>query len=112
MHGLLRLNVAIGKDSFAGLSYCKATKVSKTIHNIQSLVPSMQPGFNQMLLTMTVSKTGSQIVVNNLKLLGQSLSPTKTMFIQDKWAGETERLKSIIPYVFDNIDWKNKTLKE
>ena len=60
------------------------------------------------------------MVVNNLKQLGHGLSNTETVFIQDKWTEWTERLKSIIPsnikkgvivtHVFDNIDWKNKTL--
>ena len=66
-----------------------------------------------------LAKTGSQMVVNNLKQLGHGLSNTERGFIQDKWAEWTETLKSIIPsnikkriiarHVFDNIDWKLTT---
>ena len=88
-------NAAMGKDGFIGL---KAAEMSETVKNIQSLVPSKQPGFNQILLSITLlAKTRSQVVVNNLKQLGYDLLNTKTMFIQDKWAEWTERLKSIIP---------------
>ena len=114
-------NAAMGKNGFVGLSYRKATKVSEIVRNIQSLVPNAQPGFNQILLSITtLAKTGSQMVVNDLKQLGHGLSNTETMFIQDKWAEWTEKVNSIIPsnmkrgvvatQVFDNIDWKNKSL--
>ena len=114
-------NAAMGKDGFAGLSYRKATKISEIVQNIQSLVSGAQPSFNQILLSITMlAKTGSQMVVNNLKQLGHGLSNTETVFMQDKWAEWTERLKSIISsnikkrvtvsHVFGNIHWKNKTL--
>ena len=64
-----------------------------------------------------LAKAGSQMVVNNLKQLDHGLLNTETVFIQNKWAEWTERLKSIIPskhvitkHVFDNINGKNKTL--
>ena len=95
--------------------------MSEIVQNIPLLVPSAQPGFSQILLSITMlAKSGSQMVVNNLKQLGHGLSNTKTVFIQDKWAEWTERLKSIIPSnikkgvmatnVFDNIDWKKRAL--
>ena len=99
-------NAAMGKNGFVGLSYRKATKVSEIVQNMLSLT--------------TLAKTGSQIVANDLKQLGHGLSNTETMFIQDKWAEWSEKLGSIIPsnikkgviatHVFDNIDWKNKSL--
>ena len=67
-----------------------------------------------------LAKTGSQMVVNNFNQLGQGLSNTETVFIQNKWAEWTERLKNITPsnikkgviatHIFGNIDMKNKTL--
>ena len=113
-------NAAMGKDGFVELSYGKATKISEIVQNIQSLVPVAQPDFNQIILSITMlAKTGSQMVVNNLKQLGHGLSNTERGFIQDKWAEWTETLKSIIPsnikkriiarHVFDNIDWKLTT---
>ena len=109
------------KLGFVGLSYRKTTKLSEIVQNIQSLVPSVQTGFTQILLSITMlTKTGSQMIVNNLKQLGHGLSNTETVFKQDKRAEWTKRLKSIIPsnikngviatHVFDNIHWKNKTL--
>ena len=78
-------NAAKGKDCFVGLSYRKATKLSEIAQNIQSLVPGAQPDFSQILLSITMlAKTGSQMVVNNLKILGHGLSNTETVFIQDK----------------------------
>ena len=80
-------NASMGKNGFVGLSYRKATKVSEIVQNIQSLVPGSQPGFNQILLSITtLAKTGSQMVVNDLKQLGHGVSNTEAMFIQDKWA--------------------------
>ena len=95
--------------------------MSEIVQNIPLLVPSAQPGFSQILLSITMlAKSGSQMVVNNLKQLGHGLSNTKAVFTQDKWAEWTERLKSIIPSnikkgvmatnVFDNIDWKKRAL--
>ena len=109
------------KLGFVGLSYRKTTKLSEIVQNIQSLVPSVQTGFTQILLSITMlTKTGSQMIVNNLKQLGHGLLNTETVFKQDKRAEWTKRLKSIIPsnikngviatHVFDNIHWKNKTL--
>ena len=60
----------MGKDDFVGLSYGKATKINEIVQNIQSLVPGVQPGFNQILLSITIlAKTRSQMVVNTLKQL-------------------------------------------
>ena len=114
-------NANLDKNGFVTLSYRKATKVCEIVQNIQSLVPNAQPGFNQVLLSITMlAKTGSKMVVNDLKQLGHGLSTYETMFIQDKWAEWTENESSIIPsnmkkgviatHVFDNIDWKNKSL--
>ena len=111
-------NAAMGKDGFVGFSYRKASEI---VQNIQSLVLGAEPGFNRMLLSITMlARSGSQMVVNNLKQLGHGLSNNETVFTQDKWAEWTERVKSIIPsnikkreiatHVFDNIDWENKTL--
>ena len=61
-------NTAMGKLGFVGHSYRKTTKLSETVLNIQSLVPSAQTGFSQILLSITMlTKTGSQMIVNNLK---------------------------------------------
>ena len=108
---------------FVGLFYRKATKIIEIVQNIQSLVLHAQTGFNQMLLSITIiAKTGSQMIQNNLKQLGYGLPNTEIVFIQDKWAEWTERLKSNIPsnikkgviatHVFDNINWKNKTRQD
>ena len=89
-------NAAMGKDGFVVLSYRKATKISEIVQNIQSLVPGAQPGFDHILLSITMlAKTGSQMVVDNLKQLVHGFSNTEAVFIQDKWAEWTERLKSI-----------------
>ena len=91
-------NAAMDKDGFVGLSYRKATKISEIVQNIQLLVPGVQPGFNQILLSITMlAKAVSQMVVNNLKQLGHGLLNAEIVLIQDKWAEETERLNSIIP---------------
>ena len=61
-------NTAMGKLGFVGHSYQKTTKLSEIVLNIQSLVPSAQTGFSQILLSITMlTKTGSQMIVNNLK---------------------------------------------
>ena len=68
------------KLGFVGLSYRKTTKLSEIVQNIQSLVPSVQTGFTQILLSITMlTKTGSQMIVNNLKQLGHGLSNTETV---------------------------------
>ena len=114
-------SAAMGKIGFVRLSERKATKVSEIFQNVQSLVPGSQPGFHQILLSITtLAKTGSQMVINDLKQLGAGISNTETMFIQDKWAEWTEKLSSIIPsnikkgviatHICDNIDWKNKNV--
>ena len=60
-------NAAMDKDSFVGLSYRKARNISEIVQNVQSLVPGAQPGFNQILLSITMlARTESQMVVNNL----------------------------------------------
>ena len=111
----------MGKDGVVELSHGKATKVCEIVQNIQSLVPGAQPSINQVLLSLNMyAKTGSKMIINDLKHLGHGLSNTETMFIQDKWAEWTDHQKSIIPsnikkgvittHIFDNIDWKNKTL--
>ena len=59
------------------------------------MVPSVQPGFSQILLPiLMLVKTESQMVVNDLKQLGHGLSNPETMFLQDKWVEWIERLKS------------------
>ena len=116
-------SVAIGKTGFVRLSERKATKVSKIVQNIQSLVPGSQSVFNQILLSIiTLAKTGSQMVINDLKKLGAGISNTETMFIQDKWAEWTENCSSTIPpnikkgviaaHICDNIGWKNTNVKQ
>ena len=90
-------SAALGKNDFVQLSDRKATKLSEIVQNIQSLFPGSQPGFNQILLSITtLAKTGSQMVINDLKQLGAGISYTETMFIQDKWAEWTKNLSSII----------------
>ena len=44
----------MGKNSFIGLSYRKAAKISEIVKKIQSLVPGVQLGFNQILLSITM----------------------------------------------------------
>ena len=113
----------MGKTGFVRLSERKATKVSKIVQNIQSLVPGSQSVFNQILLSIiTLAKTGSQMVINDLKKLGAGISNTETMFIQDKWAEWTENCSSTIPpnikkgviaaHICDNIGWKNTNVKQ
>ena len=115
-------NATMRKDGFVGLSDFKAIKKGEIVQNIQSLVPGAQPGFHQILLSITMlAKTGLQLIVNNFKQLGYGSSNTEIVFIQDEWSEWTERLRSIIlsyiekgvivTHFFDNIDWKNKTLK-
>ena len=90
-------SAALGKNDFVQLSEQKATKLSEIVQNIQSLFPGSQPGFNQILLSITtLAKTGSQMVINDLKQLGAGISYTETMFIQDKWAEWTKNVSSII----------------
>ena len=56
----------MGKDGTVGLSYRKAIKISEIVQNIQSLVPGVQQGFSQILLSITIlAKTGSHMIVNN-----------------------------------------------
>ena len=116
-------SAAMGKTGFVRLSERKATKVSKIVQNIQSLVPGSQSVFNQILLSIiTLAKTGSQMVINDLKKLGAGISNTETMFIQDKWAEWTENCSSTIPpnikkeviaaHICDNIGWKNTNVKQ
>ena len=116
-------SAAMGKTGFVRLSERKATKVSKIVQNIQSLVPGSQSVFNQILLSIiTLVKTGSQMVINDLKKLGAGISNTETMFIQDKWAEWTENCSSTIPpnikkgviaaHICDNIGWKNTNVKQ
>ena len=116
-------SAAMGKTGFVRLSERKATKVSKIVQNIQLLVPGSQSVFNQILLSIiTLAKTGSQMVINDLKKLGAGISNTETMFIQDKWAEWTENCSSAIPpnikkgviaaHICDNIGWKNTNVKQ
>ena len=116
-------SAAMGETGFVRLSERKATKVSKIVQNIQSLVPGSQSVFNQILLSIiTLAKTGSQMVINDLKKLGAGISNTETMFIQDKWAEWTENCSSTIPpntkkgviaaHICDNIGWKNTNVKQ
>ena len=116
-------SAAMGKTGFLRLSERKATKVSKIVQNIQLLVPGSQSVFNQILLSIiTLAKTGSQMVINDLKKLGAGISNTETMFIQDKWAEWTENCSSTIPpnikkgviaaHIGDNIGWKNTNVKQ
>ena len=116
-------SAAMGKTGFVRLSERKATKVSKIVQNIQSLVPGSQSVFNQILLSIiTLAKTGSQMVISDLKKLGAGISNTETMFIQDKWAEWTENCSSTIPpntkkgviaaHICDNIGWKNTNVKQ
>ena len=56
----------------------------------------MSPGFNQILLSITML---TKMVVNDLKELGLGLLNTETVFIQDKLAEWTEKLKFMIPSV-------------
>ena len=118
---LFILIAAMRKKGFAQLSERKATKVSKIVQNIQSLVPGSQSGFKQILLSITtLANTGLQIVTNDLKQPGGSISNTETMLIQDKWAEWTRNCSSIIlsnikkgvivTHICDYIDWKNKNV--
>ena len=86
------------KNGSVRVSHGNATNISEIVTNILLLVPGVQPGFYQILLSITiVAKTGSQIVVNDLKALGHGFWNTELIFIQDKWDEWTERLTSIIP---------------
>ena len=63
---IVSLNAAMGKDGAVGLPYHKAIKISEIVQNIQSLVPGVQQGFSQILLSITIlAKTGSHMIVNN-----------------------------------------------
>lgn len=72
-------NAAMGKDGAVGLSCSKSTKISDIVQNIQLLVPGAKPGFNQILLSVTML-AGSLLVENNLKQLRQDLPNTKTVY--------------------------------
>ena len=114
-------NAAMDKNGFVKLSSRKEIKVNEIVQNIQALVPGSKPGLNQILLSLnTLSKTGSSMIVNDLKQLGHGISNTEAMFIQDKWAEWTDNVSTVIPsnikkgvittHIFDNIDWKNKSI--
>ena len=61
-------SAAMGKNGFVQLSERQATKVSKIVQNIQSLVSGSHPGFNQILLSITtLTKTELPMVINDLK---------------------------------------------
>ena len=61
-------SVAMGKNGFVQLSERQATKVSKIVQNMQSLVSGSHPGFNQILLSITtLATTESPMVINDLK---------------------------------------------
>ena len=68
----------MGKNGFVQHSERKATKVSKIVQNIQSLVLGSQRGFNQISLSITtLAKTGLQMVINDLKQLSAGISNTE-----------------------------------
>ena len=51
-------NAAMGKESFFGLSYRKARKVSEIAQNIKYLFSGAQSGLNQMPVSITMLKQG------------------------------------------------------
>ena len=80
------------------------------------------PALSQVLLSLNMChKTGSSVVIEDLHKLGHGLSYTETKF--DKWAEWAENESTIVPssnieenivvtHVVDNIDWKNKDIRE
>ena len=109
----------MGKDGFVKLSVNKATIVTQICDNITALTPHSKPTLSQVLISLSIyAKTGSKLIVDDLKKIGTGISYTETLFILDKWAEWTAKQGSIIPsciakdtmttHVFDNIDWSNK----
>ena len=109
----------IGKDGFVKLSENKATVVTQICDNISALAPFSKPTMSQVLLSLSIyAKTGSKLVIDDLKRIGTGISYTETLFILDKWAEWAAEQGSIIPanilkhiiatHIFDNIDWSNK----
>ena len=87
--------------------------------NISALAPFSKPTISQVLLSLSIyAKTGSKLVIDDLKRIGAGISYTETLFILDKWAEWAAEQGSIIPgnilkliiatHIFDNIDWSNK----
>ena len=68
---------------------------------------------SQVLISLSIyAKTGSKLIVDDLRRLGTGIPYTETLFILDKWAEWAQKQGSIIPgnivksmttHVFDNI---------
>ena len=112
-------NAHMGKDGFVKLSANKATVIAQICDNVTALVPFAKPALSQVLLSLSIyAKTGSKLVIDDLKKIGTGISYTETIFILDKWAEWACKQGSLIPgnivqhimttHVFDNIDWSNK----
>ena len=111
------------ENGIVKLSKTKATKVSKICDDIESLIPNSCPSFSLILLSLQVyRKRESSVIANDLHKFGHGISHTETKFIEDKWAEWSESTSNIVPAnieqgvavndVVDNINWKNKILKE
>lgn len=112
-------HACVGKDGLVKLSENKATIVTQICDNITALSPHNKPTLSQVLLSLSIyAKTGSKLIIDDLKRIGTGISYTETIFILDKWAEWIVMQGSIIPgnivkdvmctHVFDNIDWSNK----
>ena len=126
LYNLLALIVnpksCIDNTGIVRLSESKAIKVNNICQDIESLVPSTKPSLSQVMFSLNLyRKTGSSTVVNDAHDHGHGISYAETSFIQDKWAEWSERQSTYIPsnikkghvvtHVVDNIDWKNKNVK-
>ena len=78
----------IGEDGMVKISSKrKSLKIQQISRNLVSLMPSVQPSLDQVLLSLILHrKTGSREVVDTIHRLGYGFSYTQTLFIEDKWA--------------------------
>ena len=91
-------NARFSKDGYVKLSKTKSIKVMKICHDMMTHIPTLQPAFDQVLLSLnTYHKTGSSTVVDDLHKLGHSIAYTKTRFIEDKWLEWSSNQSTIMP---------------
>ena len=85
------------ENGIVKLSKPKATKVSKTCDDIESLIPKSCPSLSQVPLSLNVyRKTGSSVIANDLHKFRQGISYTETKFIEGKWKEWTENTSNIV----------------
>ena len=92
-------NARFSKDGYVKLSKTKSIKVMKICHDMMTHIPTLQPAFDQVLLSLnTYHKTGSSTVVDDLHKLGHSIAYTKTRFIENKWLEWSSNQSTIMPF--------------